>query len=167
MGMDEEQVRLAIRLRIAGRDTDEMLVEFLGIDPAEVQAVRAAMRDWDRRFAEEWQHREAIVRPRADQPHTPEQAADAINRPRWLIVEPWHPERLDANPPTFSVDYDDNIAHNFEESLEASVAIIGAFDGVTTVRHEDRELILGWGTPDLSALDAHLRNWWSARLLGE
>ncbi|GEM_PF-6925878 len=36
---------------------------------------------------------------------------------------------------------------------------------VVRVEHEDRELLLGWGKPDLQALEEALRDWWSKTVL--
>lgn len=155
-------------LQISGHYSDEMLIEHLDIDASQIDEVRAAVTARSLAIAEEVLDSEP--RPRVDQPHTRAEAVEALLRRHWINVErPTDPEAI-ARPDLhgeFFVDYDDNIAHNFEASVEASVEIVQTFPGVTHAHHEDRELIVGWGQVDLAGLDARLRAWWAERLLDE
>lgn len=82
----------------------------------------------------------------------------------WIVVER-HADPEAATMPDvfgdFAVSYGDGVAHFREELVERSVEVIQRFPGVTAAQHEDRELILVWGSPDLAALEQALRRWWA------
>lgn len=166
--MDDELVRKAMLLQISGRYSDEALIEFLGIDASQIDEVRAAVTARSLAMSEEVLRPEP--RPKADQPYTRDEAIHALLQSGWMNVERHIDPEAIADPEDhgdFIVDYNDNIAHNFEASVEASVEVVRAFPGVTQARHEDRELILGWGHVNLGELEARLRSWWTDRLLDD
>jgi hypothetical protein len=59
------------------------------------------------------------------------------------------------------VEYSDAIALDHEDLVDESVKVIQRFPGVTEARHEDRELIVVFGTRDAKGLEAALRAWWA------
>jgi hypothetical protein len=64
----------------------------------------------------------------------------------------------------FVVTFGDGLAHGYEEDVAASVELVPRTPGVRSAGWADREVIAGWGEPDLKALEDGLRAWWRARL---
>lgn len=64
----------------------------------------------------------------------------------------------------FSVTFSDELAHEHQYLVAASVGFIQSFSGVERAVQEDRELIYGWGeTVDLEDLRDALGPWWRER----
>lgn len=87
--------------------------------------------------------------------------------PEWLILEIYGLDEEAASEPglagDFQVTYSDNVAVDFADLVEQSIAVVANFAGVTRVMHDDRETLKVWGEVDLSALDEALRQWWANR----
>lgn len=133
--VDEELVRKAVLLQLSGSDTDEKMVHLLGIDPSEVDAVRQAAWPWSRKVGREVLDDSSTL---VDRSNTREEAAEALSGDWWLTVEEEDPDEWSdvEAPPSFYVFYDDNIAHNFEASVDASVEAVRRFPGVVDTRHD-------------------------------
>lgn len=94
---------------------------------------------------------------------------DPFEDPDWLIVER-HTDPEAAGMPgafgDFLVSYGDAVAHDLEDLVERSVQVVQGFPGVRFARHEDHEVIIGWGRPNLAELEEELRRWWAAQASG-
>jgi hypothetical protein len=75
-------------------------------------------------------------------------------------------EELDAEyDGDFRVFYSDEIAHQHEALVAASVDFIAAFPGVTSAMQADREAVLVWGNNvDRVALATDLTEWVRTRI---
>jgi hypothetical protein len=83
-----------------------------------------------------------------------------LSDPNWIVVE--HTDDPEATE-ELAVIYSDAIAVEHEDLVEASVKVVARFPGVTEARHEDRELIVVFGTRNARGLEAALRSWWADR----
>jgi hypothetical protein len=88
--------------------------------------------------------------------------------PNWLRVETHEDADALDDPETFGdfiVTFSDRAAHDHDQLVEESVAVVAAFPGVVRAVREDRELIVMWGrNVDGPALQVTLHEWWTARL---
>jgi hypothetical protein len=75
-------------------------------------------------------------------------------------------EEIDAEyDGDFTVFYSDEMAHEHESLVAASVDFIAQFPGVTSALQSDREAILVWGSGvDRAALATDLAEWVRTRL---
>jgi hypothetical protein len=66
--------------------------------------------------------------------------------------------------PDFVVTFGDELAHGYGDGVVATLGLVRQTPGVRSAEHADREVIAGWGQPDLRALEDRLRGWWGTRL---
>jgi hypothetical protein len=71
---------------------------------------------------------------------------------------------MDNEVPDFVVTFGDELAHGYEEDVVETIRLVRQTPGVRSADHADREVIAGWGRPDLETLEARIRAWWKARL---
>ena len=69
--------------------------------------------------------------------------------------------------PDFVVTFGDELAHGYGDEVVATLGLVRQTPGVRSAEHVDREVIAGWGQPDLRALEDRLRGWWGTRLSEE
>jgi hypothetical protein len=73
------------------------------------------------------------------------------------------PDGWDWSP--YAITFSDLAAHGFDELVADTVAVARAFPGVADALRGDREVILLKGEFDPEQLEAHLRQWWTSRLI--
>jgi hypothetical protein len=67
----------------------------------------------------------------------------------------------------FLVTFGDQLAHGYEEDVAETLGLVREMPGVRSAEWAEREVIAGWGQPDLRALEDRLRDWWRRRLSEE
>jgi hypothetical protein len=75
-----------------------------------------------------------------------------------------HGRTLAAQAGDFIITLGDQLAHECQENVQSFVTALGEFPGVVSARQDDRELIRGWGHPDLVAMRSWLLHWWALEL---
>jgi len=89
-----------------------------------------------------------------------------------IVVERWPLDDLDAGAEInavgdFIITFGDELAHDYPEAVARSVSFVETYPKVRAARQEDRELIIGWGSPDLPALETWLRRRWVTEILSK
>lgn len=84
-----------------------------------------------------------------------------------IYVEALDDEQEGDHLADFAISYGDELARYYTAEVDLSVAFVAGFPGVDRAAREDRELVLGWGRPDLPTLKRALTAWWAELLRRE